>query len=251
MRLPHGCYRVASMDAVTTPTGSVWRQGWAAAKVNVLPAVLLWLTGTAVLLGYWFAPPVQDLLAEVAKVRLAYGFAFAAVSTATFGGLLPLLLRPLAKHGRAGGWRGTLRDLPFFIVFWGVKGIEVDLLYRGLALLLGDHATPSTILLKTLIDQGIYVPLWAVPSTVLVFLWKDTGYSLKRTRRELGEHGYRRRMLPVLLANWWVWTPTVVLIYALPLALQLPMQNLVLCLWSLMLLFMTRQDGTADARRQS
>jgi hypothetical protein len=43
----------------------------------------------------------------------------------------------------------------------------------------------------------------------------------------------------MLLANWGVWIPTVAAIYALPVGLQLPMQNLALCLWSLMLAFMT------------
>ncbi|MEM1213057.1 MAG: hypothetical protein AAGI68_12265 [Planctomycetota bacterium] len=49
--------------------------------------------------------------------------------------------------------------------------------------------------------------------------------------------------MSVRIANGMVWVPAVgavVVIDLLPLALQLPIQNLVLCFWSLMLIIQTR-----------
>ncbi len=44
-----------------------------------------------------------------------------------------------------------------------------------------------------------------------------------------------REIVPVLIANLGVWLPTVCIIYTLPTVLQLPLENLVLCFFTLML----------------
>jgi len=50
------------------------------------------------------------------------------------------------------------------------------------------------------------------------------------------------RYLPMLIAGWLVWIPTVMLIYLFPLPLQLPFQNIILCFWSMILLFFTKNS---------
>ena len=216
---------------------SALRRGFNAARANLLPGAILWVVGAAVLLGYFYTHPIHRALEYVAAAKMRWGVLFAIISTATFGGLLPVLLRPLTPHGSL---RSALRDLPFYLVFWGIKGVEVDLLYRGLAAAFGEQPGPTGVAAKVCIDQFVYVPLWAIPSTVLPFLWHECGYSFARTRRRLepGWGWYPRRVWPVILVNWCLWTPVVVMIYLMPLALQLPLQNLVLCLWSLLLIFM-------------
>jgi hypothetical protein len=82
---------------------------------------------------------------------------------------------------------------------------------------------------------------------VIGYMFKDSGYSIRRTRLNLGPHWYRRRGLPLMLANWGVWIPTVICIYCLPTPLQLPIQNIVLCMWCLMILFITHHDDAVAA----
>ena len=53
---------------------------------------------------------------------------------------------------------------------------------------------------------------------------------------------YARRALPMLLANIGVWLPLVCIIYALPTPLQLPLQNIVLCFFTLMLANMSQRQ---------
>ncbi|MDY7107501.1 MAG: hypothetical protein SYC29_02585, partial [Planctomycetota bacterium] len=122
------------------------------------------------------------------------------------------------------------------------KGIEVDALYRLQATMFGEGARIGIILPKVLIDQFVYVPLWAVPSTVIAYLWRDCGYRLPALRRHLGRRWYRRRVVPLMLSNWGVWVPTVAIIYCLKLPLQLPVQNLILCLWALLVMFLTDEE---------
>ena len=114
------------------------------------------------------------------------------------------------------------------------------------AALLGDSNAPGVIAGKVAFDQGLYAPLWAVPSMLLLYRWHDHGYRPGALRAGLRGRWWLRHVLPVNLANAGVWIPAVCMIYALPLALQLPMQNLVLCFWSLMIVFLAR-EGDPEA----
>ena len=60
-------------------------------------------------------------------------------------------------------------------------------------------------------------------------------------------HWYATRCLPLLMANLGVWVPAVAVIYALPLALQLPVMNLVLCLFVLFVMILTREEVSGDS----
>ena len=150
----------------------------------------------------------------------------------------------------------------------------------GQAMLWGEAATPGVILAKVATDMLVWVPLWALPMTVAAYQWMNrrlTGRAMTRRvevrvngdvappggsdpghdrgRSSLGvgvgEGGrlsgterfrrwYLRDVVPVMVSNWAVWLPAVFVIYVLPTPLQLPMQNVVLCFWSLVLVFQVR-----------
>ena len=115
----------------------------------------------------------------------------------------------------------------------------MDALYRLQAHVFGDAVALGVVLSKVLVDQFVYCPIWAVPTTVILYLWKDCGFSVARTKANLGERWYYRRAVPVMVSNWGVWIPAVTLIYFLPQPLQLPLQNIVACFWVLLLMFIT------------
>ncbi|MFP4145116.1 MAG: hypothetical protein ACOCTI_03475 [Phycisphaeraceae bacterium] len=207
---------------------------------NIIPAGILWLVGLAILVGYYHVPPVQAALQRVADVRDHWGVWFALVSTAVFGGLLPGTIEALLGRARK-GW--VLADLGFLLLLWAQKGLEVDLFYRFQAWLLGEGTSLATVLPKVAVDMGIYAPFWAVPTMVLALRWKDGYYRRPRWRDRPGWAWYREHLLPITIINASFWTPAVLVIYSLPLALQLPVQNLLLCLWSLMVLFMVARPA--------
>lgn len=227
-----------AVPGLSRPTRHPLLQGLDAAKVNLAPGAVLWLAGLAILLAYYYHGPTHELLDRIAALKTDVGIPFALVSTAIFGGVLPLVAQRLAPASVA---RAPLRDLPFLVAFWAVKGLEVDLLYRLQAAMFGSDVSLGAVLAKVAIDQLVYVPVWAAPTIVLGYLWKDSGYRLGVMRRRLGPHWYRRRVLPMLLANWAVWVPAVAIIYCLPLPLQVPIQNIVLCLWVLMVMFLMHE----------
>ncbi len=225
-------------------------QGLRAARANLRPGLLLWLVATLVVAAYYLPGGARPALESLAAFKQSWGYGFAVVSTALWGGVIPVLLTRLVIRDPGRRPRVVPLKMLFLTAFWGLKGAEVNLLYEWLARSFGSQANASTILCKVAIDQLLYGPLWAVPSLALAYLWMDEDFSLPRVRQALGHQFFQTTALPMLLANWGVWIPTVAAIYALPLGLQLPLQNLVLCLWSLILATMTgkRQPVVTSAR---
>ena len=219
---------------------SAWQQGITATKAVAKPAVALNIVAVAIVLGYYFHPPTTAFLTHVKDMKVEYGLPFAVFTTIIFGAWLPILVREV--QARFQGKPANFRDLLFFSIFWGEKGVEVDLLYRAQSYVFGDGANVGLVVVKVFLDQFVYVPIWGIISTVFALKWKDCGYSWSATWKALGPNWYMRKMMPVMVMCWFVWVPAVAVIYCLPLPLQLPIQNLVLCLWMLLLMFVTKPE---------
>ena len=219
--------------------------GWTAAKQNRIPAVVMWLFGIAIVSGYFLVPAIHDGLNSVGQFKEFFGWKFSLVSTAIFGGLIPAVIARLINGPRQSRNRGLIVSNT---LLWACKGVEIDLFYEAQAWLFGTTPDFQTIAAKTLCDQFVMVPAFGIVNVVLFYVWRDCGYSFRKFPAALGKKWYRRRVLPVMIANWVIWIPAVVMIYSLPVALQLPVQNLILCFWVLILMFFTQ--GSDEPARQ-
>ena len=221
------------MSAPAPVEEAPWKAGLRSARANLVPGLVLQTFALAVVLGYYWHGPTHTLLGQLSELRSRMGMSFAILSTGLFGGLLPLLyLKSTPSTRNQTSWSEGI----VFTAFWAYKGIEVSLWYAFLAWSLGDGVDVGTVAAKTVIDQFIYCPIWAVPSTAVFYFWYREGCSLDRLRADFSEpRWYARRVLPLLCANLGVWLPLVCIIYALPTPLQLPLQNIVLCFYTLLL----------------
>lgn len=249
-------------------------QGLAATRMYLVPAIALWCFGVALMIGYFCVPAVSDSLEAVRLFKGRLGFAFSMASTAIFGGLIPALIafsfqrqpnrgrqtarepsatnelsEPPMPSGSAeqanSGVRLTRPSTVVYLVsnilFWAFKGFEIDLFYRFQSWLFGDASTAATVLSKVAVDQLAFAPLWGLTNVILFYLYRDSGFSWKNFQTNLGQRWISRRVLPVLISNWFVWGPACAIVYCLPLDLQLPIQNLILCFWVLILTFFTER----------
>lgn len=233
-------------DIATGP--GPFKQAWQAAKANLLPAVFLWTAAVSIILAYTYYQPVRDALDELKDFKDHWGYAFSGVSTPIFAVFLPLGIQWLARAlGSKRIIPEPLKHVPILLAFWAYRGVEIDLLYRIQAWAWGTDKTIGTLGIKVLIDQGVFVMLWAIPSMVVVLLFKDCGYSISRTRAALGRRWYRARCVPILVVNWVVWVPVVMVIYSLPAGLQIPVMNINVCLFVLLVMFITKKPATAGA----
>ena len=226
-----------------------FQKGVAAAKHNLYPAIGLWVFGVLLIICYFYVAPVRDWLNQLAVFKSNTGWIFAAISTAIFAGVIPVVIPRL--FGTDNSSQLGLAYLSSNILFWAYKGIEVDLFYILQARLFGNDSDLSTILSKVAVDQLIYAPALGLLTVVLFYLWRDNQYAGEKFRVALGQRWYRNKVLPVLISNWFVWGPACVIIYLLPLGLQLPIQNLILCFWVLILSFFTEKNEAATAEAES
>ncbi len=221
------------MAVETTLREPPWKAGLRGARANLLPGIVLQATAFVVVLAYYHHAPTRAAFERLTAFRADTGLAFGVVSTACFGGLLPFLyLRSIPASRPDYGWRQGL----LLTGFWGYKGLEVEAWYRLLARVIGEGHDGATIVIKSLLDQGVYCPILAVPLTVVVYQWNAAGFSFRAVAADCRTRGwYSRSVLPTLLANAGVWIPAVAIIYSLPTPLQLPLQNLVLVFFTLLL----------------
>lgn len=221
------------------------RQSLFAARANLVPGIVLQCFAAALLAAHEWHAPTRAALERVAEFRGEVGPAFAIVSTAIFGAVVPWLVLQISRSTR-GRYNGP--QFAALVVFWAYKGLEVSVFYALQARWFGEGTDFATIGTKTFIDQFVYCPLLAVPCTWFVYGWVEHRFDGAHVAAEFRRPGwYARCCLPLLVATWGVWVPAVAIIYLLPTALQLPMQNIVLCFFTLLIIFMSKRPAPAAA----
>jgi hypothetical protein len=202
------------------------------------PFVLIQGTAALVALAYWASPTFRQACALAAAWKADGGLPIAAALTAVAGGILPEAAKLLADRGRS-SLRGRGSEILFNTAFFALDGVVIDLLYRGEAVLFGREGLVRTVAEKVAFDQFVFSPLWSV-AIVILFAWRQRGYSLAATRAVLAGGIYRTRVLPLLIPNWLFWIPMVSIVYALPVPLQFLLFVPALAAWSLIMVFIAQ-----------
>lgn len=211
----------------------------AALKKNLLPGLVLQLFAASILVTYFFVPTAKPLFTLFGELKQTYGFGYSFIATALFGGLIPFLYLLLSKNLSPN--RNILGLLVFYILFWGLKGMEVDLFYRLQADWFGTGSDVKTIATKMAVDQFLYSALWAAPSITIVYLWMEYNWNLAEAKKAMTKEFFWVKIPTVILSNWLVWIPAVCVVYAMPGELQIPLFNLVLCFWVLLLAVLNKK----------
>ena len=223
------------------PLKEAFRLGWGGAKSNLVPGAVLWAVGLVLVISYYQFENVSVAIDHVGRWKERFSPWFAILSTAIFGSLIPWLAQGLFSTkdpNKKGGQ--PFRKVPWLFLFWAIHGWQVDQLYRFQSLLFGNELTASTIVAKTLVDQFLWSPFLATPQVLLFYLFSENEHSGRRFREALKRKGFLQRLIPLLLTNWMVWIPSVALIYLFPLPLQLPLMNLILASWCLIVIFFAK-----------
>lgn len=231
--------------ASTSPNEAPWAAGLRSAKANLLPGFILQVFALSLVLAYYFHASTRAWCEKLSIVRQEQGFLFSIVSTAFFGGILPGLYLKLMPATRS---RYDYKQLAFLVGVWAYRGFEVDLFYSVLARVIGSAATPGVVITKVIFDQFVYSPLIAVPVTYFIYFWCESHFNTRALIADVrSPNWYKRKVLPMLISNLGVWLPAVAIIYSLPSPLQLPLFDLVLCFFTLLLAHLTRKNPAHSA----
>lgn len=219
-----------------------WRIGLAGARANLGPGLVLQAVAITLVVGYYTVPGVADALRGLTALRARWGVGFSMLSTALAGGLVPWLYLRLNPSTRS---RYDGRQGVSLVIYWALKGLEIHALYAIMAALFGSTPDLRTVVIKSTCDQLIYGPLWAAPNMWLAYQWIEHRFKFAPVWQRLRRRDwYLQDLLPVIIANFGIWAPTVALIYMLPVPLQLPMQNLVLCFFTLLMAHLAQRRST-------
>ncbi len=208
-------------------------------KKNIGPGLVLWGIATAIALAYYQIPRVSQAFSQVAELKASYGSWYAGLSTAFFAGFLPFLY--FAATRQTG--KNPPAELLFYLIFWGIKGVEIDLFYQLQGMIFGNELQLGTIINKTLIDRLLYGPFWAVPSFAIAYLYKETNFTLRTTLHRINRRFCTFTIPTIIISNALIWCPSVTIIYAMPPDLQIPLFNIVQCFFAILLNMLSKHDS--------
>ena len=216
------------------------RIGWESVKANAAPMVVLQVAATVLAGVYCLCPAFQDAIDPIARIHRRYGWLSAFVSQAFFCGILPGVFQlAMVSIRPAKPWATILAQT----IWCGVFGIGVDELFKMFAACFGNDASFFTLAQKTAVDQFVWTALVVAPANSVFYFWVGRDFSLGRVKREWPKRFIRKVYLPNLVANWCVWTPVCMAVFAFPLPLQLYMNGLACTFWTLMCVQLGKRSG--------
>jgi len=218
----------------TFSIGSVCKEGF---RRNRIPALILQTFAAVLLALYFLVPELRSGFEAIGKLKADTGIWFALVSTAFFGGFIPWIV--MVQRGRIKKGERT-KHLLFFLGFWALQGFMVDQLYTLQDEWFGSEATLRVLLLKVLVDQIPFNLFWATPNSLIFYGWKNADFSWRKLWQSHSKQSFFQKYATIQISAWVIWIPAVLMIYSLPPNLQVPLFNLVLCFFSLVLAFISR-----------
>ncbi len=218
------------------------RVGLAGAKEVIVPGVALQLFALVLIVCYFNVASVRSVLDVVGGLNVSFYPWFGVLSTTLFGGVIPMLIESLYVKSHPQLKKGVGK-VAYTLLYWAVAGAMIGAFYQVNAAIFGHDNALWTVVKKTLFDQFIWLPLIPAPMMVLCYLYRDVDFKNTGFREALAKHGYWERAIPVIIVNWMVWIPSTLIVYTLPSPLQLPVMNIILCIWSLMLTFISLKNS--------
>lgn len=208
--------------------GLVFRQ-------NRSACVLLNLLVITLVTTYYQVPAVTEVWENIGAFKTRWSYGFSLLSTILAASVLPFCIQWLMGTLPA---KSRWQRLLALMVFWGYRGMEIDLFYRLQGALFGHGNDVLTLIIKVAFDQFVASPIWFVPTYLIVLRWIDLDCSWSRTRASLNRDFWTRTCPTVMITNWLVWVPTLALVYSLPPALQFPLFSIVMCFFILIVMIL-------------
>lgn len=202
-----------------------------ALRKNLVPGIALQTLALSIALCYFYVPSSEWIFVALGDLKSSLGWKYAMVSTALFGGIIPFIYLKLS--GQIAG--NATKVFFFYALFWAYKGIEIDYFYALQAQWFGEGNNAATLAKKVIIDQFAYGPLWAAPSMAIGFLWMESNFKYKVWWQRVDRELWFVQIPTTFITNCLIWLPAVTVIYAMPSQLQIPLFNLVLCFFVLLL----------------
>lgn len=207
------------------------RAGWQGARANLVPGLVIIGIAALVVASYYIFPAVQEALEGLRKFRQASGIWFSMISSAIGAGLIPGVY--LMATGKAKSDRRGWLDLLYTSMVWATTMVFVDIFYTFQDWFWGQGVDLRTLISKMLLDQFVFTPFLSIPYLSMGMRLRDLNYDFAALGSALRDDWVVKVIIPMLVACWLTWIPGTLVVYALPLSLQVPMMVLIQCFFAL------------------
>ncbi len=203
---------------------------------NIFSIIFLQVIALLIFISYFFIPQLKFLFEFLANAKAKFGVILIMFTTGFSGGVVPDLLNYIFKKNYLIDYKKVFMQF----LFWFYKGFEINLFYTLLAIYIGNSNNFSIVFTKVLIDEFLYTPFWAVPTMLFCYGWIEKGKIQLSIFSEIILK-VKQDYFVVLLLNWIIWIPSVAVVYSLPLLLQMPIQNIILMIWGILIVFFAKK----------
>lgn len=204
---------------------------------NVRPGIVLWVLLVVFTIAYTIFSGFKEGLGQIGEFKMRYGYLFSFTAFFIAGAILPELLK-IILFQKMKFTRGNMNNILLTGIVFGMAGIWSDFFFVMQSEWFGTYNDIGTILKKMVNDQFLFSPIFNM-IMLSVLYWRENGFPLKRSKEFSPRWYAREKLLPVVVSTWLVWIPGTMVIYFMPLALQLPVTCLIMCFFSLIVTFLS------------
>lgn len=213
------------------------RNGWLGARENLVPGLVIIFIAALLVAAYYIFSSVRAALVGLQSFRNSWGLAFSMVTSAVGAGVIPgLYLMAVGKSRRDA--RGFM-DMLFTSFVWATNMIWVDTFYSFQDWFWGPSITLGVIVSKMLLDQFVFTPFLSIQHVALGFRLRDLNYDFKTLGSALRDDWVIKVIIPMMVNCWLTWIPGTLVVYSLPLPLQIPLMVLIQCFFALEMAFVS------------
>ena len=213
------------------------QDGWQGARENLVPGLVIIFFAALLVASYYTFASLRDALEGLQSLRNSWGLAFSMLTSAIGAGVLPgLYLMAVGKSPRDS--RGFLNIL-FTSLIWATNMIWVDNFYNFQDWFWGPSATFGIVISKMLLDQFVFTAFLSIHHVALGFRLRDLNYDFKALGSALRDDWIIKTIIPMLVNCWLTWIPGTLVVYSLPLPLQIPLMVLIQFFFALEMAFVS------------
>ena len=210
--------------------GGLLKVGIALVRANAVPMVVLWGVAVLTVLVFYRVPAMDSVFGPLAKWQTESGWVAAFLNRVIFCGVIPGMFLLGVKSIRP---PRPLLTVAVYSLWGGLWGVACDGFYTLQDAVFGSGTDVATLVRKTLVDQLVWNVFICTPVNALFFPWVARDF--RRGPRK-GCRDFVQDCLVLLVANWIVWIPVTVAVYAFPLPLQIQLVGLACSFWMLVAL---------------
>jgi len=212
------------------------RAAQTAVVANWRPFLLIQLTAVALVAAYYLVPGAEQATKSLAEFKVRGGYLFSGIAMAISGACVPEVAKRITRMNSR---KFSGPDLLFQMCVFAFLGVSIDALYRWLGHLFGAGVTPEIVIKKVVFDQLLFAPLVSISFSATVFLWKDAGFNLEKTKQDIRQGVWIERFASLLVMCWAFWFPMLACIYSMPSNLEFCLGLCAQAAWGLLLLWMS------------